>query len=120
MKEIESFIVKGLDESNRKGLYKQILSQIRKERKREEESRRNLIYLLMIVQGDFSDGGLKEDADKFTKHIKDIEGASIAKKEALMYIDSDLSEMIKREETSEEDRSRTTKKLEELGEDANE
>ena len=98
MKEIESLAIKNLDVSNRRGLYKQILSQIRKERKREEESRRNLIYLLMIVQGDFSDGGLKEDADKFTKHIKDIEEASITKKEALMYIDSDLSSIIQQEE----------------------
>ena len=87
-----------MDVSNRKGLYKQILSQVRKERKWEEESRRNLIYLLMIVQGDFSDGGLKEDADKFTKYIKDIEEASITKKEALMYIDSDLSSIIQQEE----------------------
>ena len=98
MKEIESLAVKNLDVSNRKGLYKQILSQIRKERKREEESRRNLIYLLMIVQGDFSDEGLKEDADRFTKYIKDIEEASINKKEALMYIDSDLSSVIMQEE----------------------
>ena len=52
----------------------------------------------MIVQGDFSDRGLKEDADKFTKHIKDIEEVSIAKKEALMYIDSDLSSIIQQEE----------------------
>lgn len=118
--EIELPSLKDLRISSRKELYRQARSQVKTEKLREDRSKTELVRTLTAIQENFSDRGLKEDANKFTKHIKDIEEASITKKEALMYIDSDLSEMIKREETSEEDRSRTTKKLEELGEDANE
>jgi len=118
--EIELPSLKDLRISSRKDLYRQARFQVKTEKLREDRSTTELVRMLTTIQENFSDRGLKEDANKFTKHIKDIEEASITKKEALMYIDSDLSEIIKREETSEEDRSRTTKKLEELGEDANE
>lgn len=112
--------LKDLRISSRKEMYRQARSRVKSEKLREDRSKTELVYTLTAIQEKFSDKGLKEDADIITKHIKDIEEASITKKEALMYVDSDLSEMIKREETSEEDRSRTTRKLKELGEDANE
>jgi len=119
-KAIIYFVNSNLRISSRKDLYRQARSQVKTEKRREDRSTTELVRMLTTIQENFSDRGLKEDANKFTKYIKDIEEASIIKKEALMYIDSDLSEIIKREETSEEDRSRTTRKLEELGEDANE
>jgi len=118
--EIELPSLKDLRISSRKEMYRQARSQVKSEKLREDRSKTELVYMLTAIQEKFSDRGLKEDANIFTKHIKDIEEASLTKKEALTYVDSDLSEMIKREETSEEDRSRTTRKLEELGEDANE
>lgn len=111
---------KELEISSRKEMYRQARSQVKSEKLREDRSKTDLVYTLTAIQEKFSDRGLKKDANSFTKHIKDIEEASITKKEALTYVDSDLSEMIKREETSEEDRGRTTRKLEELGDDANE
>jgi Na+-translocating ferredoxin:NAD+ oxidoreductase RnfC subunit len=104
----------------RKGMYRQARSQVKSEKLREDISKTELVCGLTAIQEQFSDRGLKEDADRVTKHIKDIEAASISKKETLMYASSDLSEWIKREETAEEDRSRTTRKLEELGDDVNE
>jgi hypothetical protein len=101
--------------SSRDKMYQQARYQVKSEKQREDRSKTELVHTLTAIQGDFSSRGMKKDADRFTKHIIAIEGASIAKKEVLMYIDSDLSEMIKREETVEEDRSRTTSKLKELG-----
>lgn len=118
--EIELPSLKELEISSRKEIYRQARSRVKSEKLQEDRSRTELVRMLTAFQEEFSDRGLKEDADRFAKHIKTIEGASSTKKEALMHADSDLSEMVKREETAEEDRSRTTRKLEELEEDANE
>ncbi|MEA2074401.1 MAG: hypothetical protein U9O85_01500 [Euryarchaeota archaeon] len=117
---IELPSLKDLRIPSRKEIYRQARSQVKSEKLREDRSKTELVYTLTAIQEKVSDRGLKEDANRFTKRIKDIEEASITKKEALTYVDSDLSEMIKREESAEEDRSGTTRKLEELGEDVNE
>jgi hypothetical protein len=117
---IELPSLKDLRISSRKEVYRQAKSRVKLEKLQEDSSKMELVNTLTEIQEDFSDRGLKEDANKFTKHIKDIEEASITKKQTLMYADSDLSEMIKREETAEEDRDRTIGKLEELRADANE
>jgi hypothetical protein len=117
---IELPSLKELEISSRKEIYRQARSRVKSERLQEDRSRTELVGIFSVFQEQFSDRGLKEDADRFAKRIKIIEGASSTKKEALMHADSDLSEMIMREETAEEDRSRTIRKLKELGEDANE
>ena len=96
--EIELPSLKDLRISSRKELYRQARSQVKTEKLREDRSKTELVRTLTAIQENFSDRGLKEDANKFTKHIKDIEEASITKKEALMYIDSDLSSIIQQEE----------------------
>jgi len=111
--------LKELEISSRKERYRQARSRVKSEKLQEDRSRTELVYTLTAIQEEFSDRGLKEDADRVTKHIKDFEAASISKKETLMYASSDLSEWIKREETIEEDKDRPIRKLKEL-DDANE
>ena len=118
--EIELSSLKELKISSRKEMYLQARSRVKWERLQEDKTKAELIHTFMTIQEDSSNMGMREDANRFTKHIKDIEEASFTKKQTLMYADSDLSEMIKREETAEEDRDRTIGKLEELREDANE
>jgi hypothetical protein len=105
---------------SRAGGYRQARSQIKLERLQEDRSKTEIVNTLTGIREDFLEKGTKEDADRLTKHITEIESASTTEKSALMYVDSDLSEMIKREETAEEDRDRTIGKLEGLKEDANE
>ena len=104
---------------SRKEIYQLARSRVKSEKLQEDRSKKELVDMFTAIQEELSDSVLKEDADRFAKHIKNIEGASIDKKENLMYADSDLSEMIKREETVEGDRNRTIEILEEWV-DANE
>jgi hypothetical protein len=100
---------------SRKGGYRQARSQFKLEQLQEDRSKTALVNTLTKIREEFLESGMKEDADRFTKHITEIESASTTKKSALMRVDSVLSERIKREETVKEDRSRTIRKLEDLG-----
>jgi len=109
---------KKLGRSTRRDRYLAARSGVKLHRLQEDLSKTELISELEKIQDDFSSRGMKSNADRFTSYIEDIEGASITKKGTLMYVDSDLTELIMQEETVEESDDRTTRKLKELAEDA--
>ena len=111
---------KKLERSTRKDRYRAARSGVKLHRLQESQSKTELIRELEKIQDDFSSRGMRNDADRFTNHIKSIEGTSITKKQTLMYVDSDLTALIMQEETVEELDDRTTRKLKELAEDASE
>jgi len=111
---------KKLERSTRKDRYRAARSGVKLHRLQENQSKTELIRELETIQDDFSSRGMKSNADRFTTYIKDIEDGSITKKQTLMYVDSDLTELIMQEETVEESDDRTTRKLKELAEDASE
>ena len=111
---------KKLEISTRKDSYLSARSGVKLHRLQENQSKTELIRELEKIQDDFSSRGMRNDADRFTNHITSIEEASITKKQTLMYVDSDLTELIMQEETVEESDDRTTRKLKELAEDASE
>ena len=108
---------KKLEISTRKDRYRAARSGVKLHMLQEHQSKTELIRGLEKIQDDFSSRGIRNDADRFTNHITSIEEASITKKQTLMYVDSDLTELIMQEETVEESDDRTTRKLKELAED---
>ena len=111
--------LKDLRTSDPIGRYQQARHIVKAEKLQEDRSVASLVYRLTRLQEEFSDWGLKQDADSLAKHIRNIEDASAIKIETLMYVNSHLSERLKREETDEEDRDSTVRKLKALGETAN-
>ena len=109
---------KKLEKSTRKDRYRAARSVVKLHKLQEDQSKIETISALERIQEDLSNRGMRENANIFTKHIKNIEETSITKKETLMYADSDLTELIMQEETVEESDDRATRKLKELAEDA--
>ena len=108
---------KKLEKSTREDMYRAARSVVKLHKLQEDQSKIETISALERIQEDLSNRGMRENANIFTKHIKNIGESSITKKETLMYADSDLTELIQQEETGEELDVRTNRKLKELAED---
>lgn len=129
--EIEE-LIRGLKEKNpdlsekeikeyvRNEMYRITISKTKSERRQEDKSKTEIINDCTTIWEDLSDSGMRDDANSIAKNIQEYRDASNAKQDALMRLNSNLTEQMMRKETAEEGRSRTTRKLEELEEDANE
>lgn len=110
---------KEIEGATRVEMYQQASIHAKKERRNVDTSTTEFNKKYMPIWEDLSDSGMSEAAERIAKNIKKYKDASNAKQEALMSIDSHLTELKTQKETAKEAGDVTTKKLKWLSEDAN-